>query len=473
MTATDPRTRGPQLFDSTHRASTTGLLALVTMFAFEAVAVSLAMPRIADALEGQRLYPIAVVGLLTAALPGMVIGGIWGDARGPSRPLVLGSLGFVLGLLVSGLATTMPLFVMGRLLQGLGSGLALTAMYVAIGDAFAPELRTRIFSVFAAAWVLPSIMGPFLAGAMVDLFGWRSVFLVVAVVASISTGFVRIAMVPHLSTRRTPIRWGRHPAYALAVAVAAVVLHLGGQASGWWAGLLPLAALGILVLALPPLLPPATMSAGRGLPAVIAARGIFAAVFASVEIFLPLVLQHESGLSPTASGLVLMVGALGWTAGSWFAGRYASPTNAGVVLRAAAVWLLGGAVVILVLVPVDHLTWAAVLVATIGFTVMAVGMGLATPLLSTLALDLAPEGRHGESGAAIQVSDALGQSIAAGLIGAVFARWYVWDQGTSYLSGFGLAAFLALLALIIVGRATESGGRAGKAVDPGDLRSAA
>lgn len=123
MTSTEPRAQTPGVFDQTHRASTAGLLVLVTMFAFEAVAVSLAMPRIADALSGQRLYPIAVVGLLTAALPGMVAGGIWGDARGPSRPLVLGSLIFVLGLLVSGLAVTMPLFVAGRLLQGLGLSL--------------------------------------------------------------------------------------------------------------------------------------------------------------------------------------------------------------------------------------------------------------------------------------------------------------------------------------------------------------
>lgn len=448
----DPLSQAPSVFDKTHRASTIGLLALVTMFAFEAVAVSLAMPRIAQALDGQSLYPIAVVGLLTAALPGMVVGGIWGDARGPSHPLILGSLGFVVGLVVSGLGTTMPMFVAGRLLQGVGSGLALTAMYVAIGDAFVAALRPRIFSLFAAAWVLPSIIGPFVAGAMVDLFGWRSVFLVVAVVALLSTGFVRMAMVPHLSVRQVPITWGRRPAYALAVALGAVGLHLAGQASSWQSGLLLVAGVIVLIVTLPPLLPIGTLKARRGLPAVIAARGVFAGAFACVEIFLPLVLQEESGLSPTNSGLVLMVGALGWTAGSWFSGRYAGPSNYALVMRAGGVWLFAGAAITLALVPVDHSTWAAVVVATTGFTLMAVGMGLVTPLLSTLALDLAPQGRHGDSGAALQVSDALGQSLAAALIGVVFARWFLIDQETSYLSGFGLAALLAVAALLVVSR---------------------
>jgi hypothetical protein len=72
--------------------------------------------------------------------------------------------------------------------------------------------------------------------------------------------------------------------------------------------------------------------------------------------------------------------------------------------------------------------------------------------MSTLALDLSPVGRQGESGAAIQMSDALGQSIAAGLVGAVFARWFLVDQGTSYLAGFGLAVVLAVLAIVLTRR---------------------
>ena len=74
------------------------------MFAFEAVAVSLAMPSVAHELDGETLYPIAVVGLLTAAIVGMVVGGTWSDARGPGLPLTVGGFGFVAGLLVSGFA---------------------------------------------------------------------------------------------------------------------------------------------------------------------------------------------------------------------------------------------------------------------------------------------------------------------------------------------------------------------------------
>jgi MFS family permease len=414
------------------------------------------MPSVARELDGETLYPIAVVGMLTAAIIGMVVGGTWSDARGASLPLTVGGAGFVAGLLVSGLAGSMEVFVGGRLLQGLGCGAALTAMYVAVGDAYPAHLRTRVFSLFATAWVVPSIAGPFIAGALVDLAGWRSVFLVVAGFAAFSTLAVRAPMGRRLAVRTTPLIWGRRPYYAVVAALGVVALHLAGHGAGLSSGLLLVTGLVVVAVASGPLLPRGTTRAGRGLPAVVASRGLFGAAFACVEMFLPLVLQAETGMSPTASGLVMMVGALGWVAGSSYSGKHGRPETFARIMRTGSLALVAGTAITLALVPVDHSPLAAVVVATVGFTVMAVGMGLATPLMSTLALDLAPEGRQGDSGAAIQMSDSLGQSIAAGLVGAVFARWFLMDPHTSYLSGFGLALLLALVAIVTARRAVPA-----------------
>ncbi len=441
-----------RVLDRDHRSITVGLLALVTMFAFEAVAVSLAMPSVARALDGETLYPVAVVGLITAAMVGMVLGAAWGDARGPVRPIVLGGAGFVLGLVLSGLARSMELFVVGRLVQGLGCGLAMTAMYVAVAQAYPPALRTRIFSLFATAWVLPSIVGPFVAGALVDLLGWRSVFLVVAGFAAVSVLTVRQAMARHVSSRTGPVHWGTRPVWALAAACGVLALHVAGQESEVHASALLVAGLAMVLLSVRTLLPRGTLVAAPGLSAVVATRGLFGAAFACAEMFLPLVLQHETGLSPTSAGLVLMAGALGWAGGSAYSGRRSDPATFSAVLVVAGVALLTGGLVTVGLMTVDHLPVVGTAVATVGFALMAIGMGLATPLFATLALAQARPGHEGESGAAIQMSDALGQSIAAGVVGVVFARWFLVDQGTSYLAGFGLAVILAALALAVVGR---------------------
>jgi MFS family permease len=452
MTLTTQAPAPARAFDPAHRTITVGLLALVTMFAFEAVAVSLAMPTVARALDGATLYPVAVVGLITAAIVGMVLGAVWSDARGPALPVTAGGLGFAAGLLLSGLAGSMELFVAGRLVQGLTSGAAMTAMYVAVGDAYPTHLRTRVFSLFATAWVLPAIVGPFVAGALVDLVGWRSVFLVVAGFALVSTLVVTGALRGHLLVREAPLVWGRRPAYALLAAVGVLALHLAGHDSGGRLGVLLVVGLAALGLSVGVLLPRGTVRAAAGLPAVVATRGVFGAAFVCAEMFIPLVLQTESGYSPTAAGLVLMVGALGWSAGSSYAGKHGRPDTFDRLLRLAALALLAGAAVTVLLVLVDHLPLVAGAVATMGFAAMAVGMGLGSPLTSTLALDLAPQGRQGESGSAIQMSDALGQSVAAGLVGAAFARWFVLDQQTSYLAGFGLAVALGALAVAVTRR---------------------
>lgn len=433
-----------------------GLLALVTMFAFEAIAVSLVMPTVTADLDGETLYPIAVVGLLTASVVGMVISGAWSDARGAGLPLGLGGALFVAGLLVSGFSTSMPAFVAGRLLQGLGAGTAFTAMYVAVGEAFAPELRPRVFSLFTAAWVLPAIVGPVIAGLLVDLAGWRSVFLVVAGFAAVSVVGVRIALAGRLIRRAGPVDWGRRPLYAVAAAIGVLLLHLAGQrASGDAVApvvvLLAVAVL-VLVIAVPRLLPAGTFRCGRGLPSVIVLRGLAGGAFVSVETFLPLVLQRESGLTPTLAGLVLTVGALGWTAGAAATARIGRPETYTRLMTAGAATLLVGGVVLLALVPLDHLVGPAVVVSVVGFTLMATGMGMAVPLMSTLALDLAPGGRQGESAAAVQMSDSLGQSVAAGVIGVVFARWFLLDAESSYLAGFGLAVLMAAAAVVVVQR---------------------
>ncbi len=102
--------------------TTIGTFALVFFSAFEALAVTTVMPTVARELDGVRLYALAFAAPLASGVIGMVTTGWWSDRRGAARPLTLSIALFALGLLVAGLAPTMPLLVVGRLVQGLGAG---------------------------------------------------------------------------------------------------------------------------------------------------------------------------------------------------------------------------------------------------------------------------------------------------------------------------------------------------------------
>ena len=92
-------------------------------------------------------------------------------------PLRLGIATFALAQLVVGLAVSMPMVVAGRLLGGLAEGLLDVALMVLVARTLPAELRPRMFSLFAAAWILPSVLGPVVTGVVTEQAGWRWVFL--------------------------------------------------------------------------------------------------------------------------------------------------------------------------------------------------------------------------------------------------------------------------------------------------------
>ncbi|MEV0704724.1 hypothetical protein AB0I53_43335 [Saccharopolyspora sp. NPDC050389] len=209
---------------------------------------------------------------------------------------------------------------------------------------------------------------------------------------------------------------------------------------------LVVAGLAALVVFAPRLLPAGTFRGRAGLPSVVALRGIAGAAFSAAEVFVPLMLSRERGLSPTAAGLVLTTTAVGWLAGSWLQGRLSAwdrvPVVGAVLL---AVGAAGVATTVLAVVPL--------VVCIGGLAVMSLGMGLVYPVLSTLTLRLSAPQEQGVNSSALQLSESLFTTTVLAVAGTLFAAWLVWSTATAYLAGFGLAAVLALLAVAVAFRA--------------------
>ncbi|MBX9244371.1 MFS transporter, partial [Actinotalea ferrariae] len=174
--ATSPWARGL-------RTITVAMLLLVALNAFEALAVTTTMPTVVAALGGLELYAMAFAAPVASSVVGMVLSGTWSDRGGPGRALLTGVGLFVAGLVLAGTAQAMPTVVAGRVVQGLGGGMLSVALYVLVARVYPDRLQPRVFAAFAAAWVLPSVVGPALAGLVSDTVGWRWVFLGVPLLA--------------------------------------------------------------------------------------------------------------------------------------------------------------------------------------------------------------------------------------------------------------------------------------------------
>src|SRR2546423_6306187 len=104
------------------RGLTAGLVLNVTFVAFEALAIATIMPLVVADLGGVALYGWVFSAFLLADLVGIVLAGELADRFGPAVPFGAGLALFAIGLLIGGLAPSMPVLVAARAIQGFGAG---------------------------------------------------------------------------------------------------------------------------------------------------------------------------------------------------------------------------------------------------------------------------------------------------------------------------------------------------------------
>jgi MFS family permease len=351
---------------------------------------------------------------------------------------------FCAGLLAAGLAPDMWALVGGRLVQGLGGGLVNVALFVVVGRAYPTEEHPRVFSFLSAAWVLPAIAGPAVAGLIVQYIGWRWVFLLVvlASVPSMLLIWPRVRLVPPPDAPGAS-RDNRLP-WALVAALGALLLYLGGQERR---PALLVAGIAAVVVCGRRLLPPGTLAAARGLPSVVLLRGLAGAAFMQTDVFIPLLLTRERGLSPALAGLSVTVGALFWSAASWFQARQGRRLSDTVRLRLGSAGIAAGVLSAISLT----ISAVPVVVVVAGWCLGGFGMGLVSPVTAALVLRYSPPAEQGANSSAVSVADALLSATALAVGGSLFAALV--DAGPiAYLAAFGVALVPALAGLAVAGR---------------------
>jgi MFS family permease len=141
------------------RAVTVGLVLLVTLVAFEALAVNTALPAAAKELGGVGLYGWVFAAFMLAMVASIAVSGRAIDERGMHAVLSLGAPLFCIGLVICATAPSMPILVGGRIVQGLGAGAVSSVANIAIGRAYPPRLRAAKLAVMSSSWVIPLLVG--------------------------------------------------------------------------------------------------------------------------------------------------------------------------------------------------------------------------------------------------------------------------------------------------------------------------
>jgi predicted MFS family arabinose efflux permease len=367
--------------------------------------------------------------------------------------MMVGFVVFAVGLVVAGSAPTMPLLLLGRFVQGLGGGTMNLAVMVLVARVFDERERARLLTGFSAAWMGPSFLGPPIAAWLTEHASWHWVFwsvlpLLLLAGALILRPLLRADLPPH---EDVPVNRRQLWSAAL-VALGAMGVQLAGQRIEWWSLAWLAAGLALLWFGLPALLPAGFRFAGRGLDVVIGTRAAISAGYAGAQSFLPLMLVQAEGFTLQAAGIFITTGSVGWMAGAWLQSRPWLRLRRDLIILVGAGSLASGLVAIAV---AAWLPGRLVPLTVIGWVFAGLGMGLAVASTSLAVMQLSAPVEIGRNTSSVQMGEALGGGIGAGLAGTMFVLGT--SQGNPTLGFGGLLTLMAILGLLSVATAVRVG----------------
>ncbi len=322
---------GPPLDHAAIRAIVWGIMLAGFLSALEQTIVAPALPTMARVLGDTENLSWVVTAYLLAATAVTPLFGKLSDIHGRRIMMLIACAIFIAGSVVCALAPSMGVLIAGRALQGVGGGGILPLVHTIIGDMVSPRERPRYQAYTAVMFMSASIVGPLLGGVLTDYVHWTLIFWI-----NLPLGIVAMVLTDRF-LRRLPRNDRRHrldvPGAMLMVTAALSLLlamSWGGTRYPWNSpailALIAVSALLWLGFALrirhaPEPFIPLSVLRGRTVPAVVAAGFFSIGVVIGLSIFLPLYLELVLGLSPSGSGVALIVFLAAATGGSFICGR--------------------------------------------------------------------------------------------------------------------------------------------------------
>jgi EmrB/QacA subfamily drug resistance transporter len=305
------------------------------MVVLDATIANIALPFIGDDLNiDQANLPWIVTGYALTFGGFLLLGGRLGDLYGRRRVLMIGLLVIAIASLIGGLATSEPILLGARGLQGLGAALASPAALALITTTFpAGPARHRAFAVYAtmsgAGAAIGLILGGWLTGLDsvlgIEMSGWRLTFLI-----NVPIGLIAAVLAPRFLAEseshagELDIPGALTGTFGL-LGIVYGLTRAGEEAHGWgdpWtiaalaAGVVLLAAFAVVESRVRHPLLPIRIFQNRTRAASFLVMALVPAAWFAMFFFLSLFIQNVVGYSPLRTGFAFLPFSIGIVIGA-------------------------------------------------------------------------------------------------------------------------------------------------------------
>ncbi|MBO9707829.1 MAG: MFS transporter [Caulobacter sp.] len=441
----------------------------VALHAVNVYIVTTILPSVVDDIGGLDLYAWNTTIFVVASILGSALAARLLRVAGPGGAYAIAAVTFSLGAAACAMAPSMPVMLVGRLVQGLGGGFLFALAYAMIRLVFPQSLWPRAMALVSGMWGVATLVGPAIGGIFAELGVWRAAFWSLVPITLLFAGMAATVL-PRRNAE--PEARGSSVAFVqLALLVAAVLAISAGSTSPdltrnvagvLAAGVLVAGLLAVEARARRRLAPTGAFRPGSTLAALFTTMCLLAVTVTSGEVFAPLFLQVLHGQSPLAAGYLAALMAAGWTLGS-VTSSGASLQGARRAIVAGPVLQLAGMAALFLLMPhVSGGRWLALAPICLALVAIGLGVGMAWPHLLTGILKAAPEGEQELAGASITTIQLFATATGAALAGMVTNAGGLLDPGgVTGAAGaarwlFGVFALAPLASLATAGKAAKA-----------------
>ncbi|MGG6894550.1 MULTISPECIES: MFS transporter [Rhizobium] len=424
----------------------------VALYAVESYITATIAPSIVRDIGGLELFSWMTTLFVAAGVLGSITVATRPKGMGLRAVYIAAALTFGIGSLVCAIAPTMPVLLMGRAVQGYGSGMLSGLAYAFIRFIYPEPLWRRASTLYAAIWGVATVLGPTLGGLFAAGGAWREAFIILvplAVLMALSARWLLPDVADDRIDTRTPlVQIILLLAAVLFVSIAGTIEH----------GPYKVVLITVSIILVAMMVMTERKSEVRLLPygAVVLGNPIsrlYLTIFTLMlvltsDIYIPYFLQTLHGVTPLISGYLVALVALGWTIAAFFSAsfsgkRAAIAIIAGCILETAAT----ASLIPLLATATPFSRLAEFAPAVIAMFLMGFGVGLGWAHLVTRIIGIARRTEQDKASAAISMTQSLG-----GAFGAAVAGVIVNGAGLTHPGGVagGLSAASWLYALMAV-----------------------
>jgi MFS family permease len=369
-----------------------------------------------------------------------------GDLYGHRRVFLLGFTASTMTTLATSYAWDAPSLITLRTLSAV------------VGAATGPAAMALIFNVYGAGervsamgwWSMMGAAAPatglVVGGPLVDLFGWRIVFVLQGLFSLCALTFASVVL---KETERHPARFDFLGALTLAVGVGGLMFALGRvrEPAASWVEIAAAVAVGVIgVIAFvrvergveAPLLPLEYFRLPN-FSAALLAGSFMGAAYMGAFVIAPIVLLQVFHYSVTATAAIMLMRTLTLTVSSLMGGRLA------MRIGERTVSLLGSAIVAVSLVIVaGGCVWESLPIVCVGLVLQGLGNGIGGPPMTTAVVDAVPMKDVGVAAAASRLTSQVGVAFGITTLTMVYGGH---NTGRGLAAAFLVGAFFALCSL--------------------------